>query len=277
MILSIGDPRGRGAGVRRLAGAAVTELPRGAAFSLGPILAVQGARTLARVPRLPEAGGPRHGVVGDDVGGALDLLVIGESTAVGVGVDTHEEGLAAAVARRWHETTGKCVRWSVIGRTGARLRATQQRRLPAASGEFDCAVVVLGVNDTLGLTSARRWRREVESLVRTLRGGLRDGGLVVLAGVPQLAHFPALPQPLRTVMGLHGRVLDDVLAHLADEHVDIVHVRTPAMEDRADLADDGFHPSARGYRQWGELIADVAVLPWWGEGDPVTRTTGPSA
>lgn len=254
-------PRPRFAGVPRLAGL-VSELPRGAAFALGPVLAVQGARTLARVPRLPEAGGPRSGGVGEAGEDALTVLVVGESTAVGVGVDTHEEGMAAALARRVHEVSGEPVRWSVVGRNGARLRANARRRLPGVSGEFDCAVVVLGVNDTLGLTSTRRWRAEMETLLATLRRGLRDGGLVVLAGVPQLLHFPALPQPLRTVMGLHGRALDAVLAQVAAENADVVHVPTPAMEDHADLAADGFHPSARGYRQWGDLIADAALLPW---------------
>ncbi|GAB46950.1 hypothetical protein MOPEL_001_00680 [Mobilicoccus pelagius NBRC 104925] len=248
--------------VLRHAAGLLPDLPRAAAFALAPVLAVQGARTLARVPRLPEAGGDRTGLVGDDHDDAVTVLVVGESTAVGVGVDTQEEGMAATLARRLHETTGESVRWSVVGRNGARLRATARRRLSGAFGEYDCAVVVLGVNDTLGLTSTRRWRREVETLLTALRRGLRDDGLVVLAGVPQLRHFPALPQPLRTVMGLHGRALDDVLTRIADDNPDVVHIPTPAMEDRADLAADGFHPSACGYRRWGDLIADAALLPW---------------
>ena len=238
------------------------ELPRLVAVALGPVLAVQGGAALARVPRLPEAAGPRSGSVGGVAEDALTLLVVGESTAVGVGVDTHEEGIAAVLARRVHEVCAEPVRWSVVGRNGARLRANDRRRLPRISGEFDCAVVVLGVNDTLGLTSPRRWRAEMETLLATLRQGLAEGGLLVLAGVPQLHRFPALPRPLRTVMGLHGRALDAVLAQLARENVDVVHVPTPAMTSRADLAADGFHPSAVGYRRWGELLADTALVPW---------------
>ncbi|GMA41020.1 SGNH/GDSL hydrolase family protein [Mobilicoccus caccae] len=246
-------------------------LPRTAAFVLAPVLLTQGSRTLARVPRLPEAGGPTTGVVGASaevgaqepgaagVGDVVRLLVVGESTAVGVGVDTHEEGMAAALARRIHDDTGRPVRWTVIGRNGARLRTGRGRRLPDVVGEYDLAVVVLGVNDTLGLTSVGRWEREMIALLERTRACLRPGALVVLAGVPQLGAFPALPQPLRFVMGRHGRALDDVLAEIASRHVDVTHVPTPELDDDRDLATDGFHPSGRGYRRWADRLYDEAI------------------
>lgn len=251
-------------------------LPRLVAFALGPVLIPQGRITLARVPRLDEAGGPTSGTAervvrdGDrlsDEGAErrqdeVSLLVTGESTAVGVGVDQHSDGIAPALAEHLHDALEAPVTWTVIGRNGGRLRANPRRMLPPLAGRHDVVVVLLGVNDTLGLTSPARWRREMTTLLDDARSRLQPGGLVVLAGVPQLHDFPALPQPLRAVMGAHGRALDGVLADIATGHDDVVHVTTPAMQHDEDLAADGFHPSAHGYRRWAERLHEQALAGW---------------
>jgi len=65
---------------------------------LAPLLVWQGKQTRRTTPRLPEAGGEPHGQYGDGEP-ALRLLVIGESTAAGVGVAHHQDGLASQLAR----------------------------------------------------------------------------------------------------------------------------------------------------------------------------------
>lgn len=224
------------------------------------------------LPRLPEAAGPVHGVARpadpadrDPGGPRLSLLVTGESTAVGVGVDTHEEGLAARIAGHLADGTGREVGWRVDGRNGARTRADGAhawRRLPRPSGEHDVLIVVLGVNDTLGLTPPRHWRTQMHRLVEEATRCLRPGGLVIVAGIPRIDTFPALPQPLRAVLGAHGRVLDAATRDLIADAPGAVHVSTPPMVDDVDLCADGFHPSAHGYARWARRLHEEAVAPW---------------
>ncbi|WP_168582726.1 SGNH/GDSL hydrolase family protein [Gephyromycinifex aptenodytis] len=259
------------------AGKLRTEASRLLAFALSPVLITQGGRVLASIPRLAEAGGPTHGQAPGQ-GEPIALLVVGESTAVGVGVDQHDEAIVGELTRLIAAQTGRAVRWNVIGRNGARLRATHTRALPEVIGEYDCCVVLLGVNDTLGLTSAGRWRKEMTTLLARLSQCTRAQGLIVLAGVPRLDRFPALPQPMRFVMGAHAHTLDSVLADLSDlstavaadppvntasaGDVSRVHVPTPPMEEPADLATDGFHPSAQGYQRWAQHLFAAAIHPW---------------
>lgn len=239
------------------------------AFALAPVLIVQGGRVLAAIPRLEEAGGPTQGEVGGE-GDPIALLVVGESTAAGVGVDYHDDAVVGALARLMSGQTGRPIHWRVIGRNGARLRSTPTRELPGVVGEYDCTVVLLGVNDALGLTSTSTWRHEMSTLLRRVQECTRPGGLVVLAGVPRLDKFPALPQPMRFVMGQHAHALDEVLHELSDVSArsrgsgktDRVHVPTPPMEDAADLGADGFHPSAQGYRRWAAHMFVGAIGPW---------------
>ena len=88
--------------------------------SLSPLLIHQGRKARRDTPRLPEATGDCHGQYGDGIP-ERRLLVIGESTAAGVGVQRHEQGLASQLARLLHERSGKTVAWHTFGINGATL------------------------------------------------------------------------------------------------------------------------------------------------------------
>ena len=62
-----------------------------ATIALGPVLLWQGQYVRRRTPRLPEASGARVGVTG--TGKDLRLLVLGDSSAAGVGVETQSDAL----------------------------------------------------------------------------------------------------------------------------------------------------------------------------------------
>lgn len=225
--------------------------------ALGPLLLWQARRVRRTTPRLPVAGGALAGATGS--GAPLRLLVIGESTAAGVGAAHHGEALAGELAVRLAAKLGRRVFWRVLGENGATARRALRLLEASHDAQADLAVVVLGVNDVLEQTSAARWQRDVTALVAALhaRTGVRE---VILLEVPPLAHFPALPRPLRDVLGADARRLDAALARTATR-LDaparrVRHYRFAFDGAREFFARDGFHPSARGYARWAELIAD---------------------
>lgn len=227
---------------------------------LAPVLVWQGRRVRATTPRLPEAGGPRTGEVGG-AGAAVGLLVLGESTAAGVGAEDHPRGLAGQVARTLAAETGRGVRWRVLARNGATAAITRDELLaPADAVAADVAVVVLGVNDTLRLHSPGRWTRDLRALIHAVRG--RCGAIpVVLAAVPPMGVFPGLPQPLRGVLGLRAAVLDRAAARLAAELDAVRHVAVPLSPGAVDdfFCADRFHPSPYGYARWGDALGRAAA------------------
>lgn len=228
-----------------------------AKFALGPLLLWQARRVRRTTPRLPVAAGALAGEVGK--GEPLRLLVVGESTAVGVGAAHHGEALAGELAARLAAKLGRRVFWRVLGDNGATARGTLRLLEATHTVAADLAVVVLGVNDVLEQTRAARWQRDIAALVAALhaRTGARE---VILLEVPPLVHFPALPRPLRDVLGADARRLDAALARVA-ARLDaparrVRHYRFAFDGAREFFARDGFHPSARGYARWAELIAD---------------------
>lgn len=227
------------------------------ALLAGPVLWRQGVQVRARTPALPEAEGPRRGTVGDPPWSRL--LVVGESTAAGVGVAHQHEGLGAQLAACLAGSPvvdgHGGVAWEVVARSGVTARVLHDQVLAAATpAPHDLAVVVLGVNDTLRLRTARTWRRDVTRVIDALAATAAPGARTVLAGVPDLAGFPALPTPLSAVLGAHARHLDAVLARLASRRGDVLHVPVPAAGDQA-YAADGFHPGVDGYARWAEHLA----------------------
>ena len=227
-----------------------------------PLLGLQGLWVRLRTPVLPEAGPPYTGTIspsGPTTQPALHLLVIGESTAAGVGAPSHAAGLtgctAAALAARWERP----VAWRAHGRSGATAADVHHDLLPslgrphADAPTADVVLVALGVNDTIRRTSPAAWRNEIAGLVVDLRARFQPT-TIVLAGVPAMARFPALPSPLRHFLGAHGTRLDRELADLAAAAPGVCHCPTP-LPDPHHFAPDRFHPGPVGYAAWGEIVA----------------------
>jgi len=227
-----------------------------ASWLLLPVVMLQGAYLRWTVPRLPEAPGARSGRV-DGEGPVLRLLVVGESTAAGVGAPDQEQAVARWTAETVAALSGRPVVWRVLGKNGATAQSARERLLePAEAVEADLAVVVLGVNDTLRFHGPRRWRRDLTRLVTSLRE--RCGPVpVVLAAVPPMHRFPAIPSPTRQVLGLRAYRLGEAARDWAAAMEAVAYSPMPGDSDEpleSLFGVDGFHPSAEGYRRWGELL-----------------------
>ncbi len=224
---------------------------------LFPVLLYQGKQARRTTPRLPEAGGSPCGQYGEGTP-ARRVLVIGESTAAGVGVETHDQGLASQLARQIHERTGQTIAWHTFGINGIRLGALVRELETAELPEADVVLLSMGVNDTTGFTPRYRFRRQLRELRRLLTS--RYSGPMLLLSVPPMHLFTALPSPLRYVVGWRARQLDNLYIRVARRFPeDFSYVNYPVVTDPELLASDGYHPGKKGYRYIAEALADKAI------------------
>jgi lysophospholipase L1-like esterase len=237
-------------------------------LGLAPLLLAQGWRVRRHTPTLPEATGPRHGVAGS---GAirLRLLVVGDSSAAGVGVRSQEDALAPQLAQslavhlsQASERQGRgssAVSWQLVAANG--MTAHRALSMLAATRLYpaDVLVTVLGVNDVIEGTSPEQWLHDLDAL----RGHAKHRAKVrhsVHCAPPRMDLMPLFPQPTRWVLGAGAARLDQALRR----HLRQAHRRTrfvlpfdPSQEDpREWLAVDGFHPNAALYRRWASELAD---------------------
>ena len=227
-------------------------------LALAPVLVPLAVRTRRRALRLPPAEGPRRGLAGADLAGEpLRLLVLGESTVVGVGVSCLRAALAGQLAEVLAVRHGRPVAWRVCGENGITAAQACARLLPQVLDEpFDLALLVFGVNDTTHLTSLQHWRVALGSMAEALA---RRGAQVAFSAVPPLQHFSALPWLLRRVLGMRAALLDASLRQLAGR-LGVGH-HPLSLEFSAEfLAPDGYHPSSLGYRAWAESLADSGLF-----------------
>ncbi len=227
---------------------------------LSPLLVAQALRTRARLPRLPEAAGPRHGVVGE--GAPLSLLITGDSSAAGVGVVHQREALAPRLAQELATRGGRRVQWRLLAQSGlttAQTLALLQREPPApalrdGAWHFDIAVVVTGVNDVVDQVPSHHAVSLREALANRLRNGL-GAQHVVFAPLPPVHLFPGLPQPLRWVAGTDARRHDRALREWARSRDDVSRAEIELPLNPALMAEDGFHPGPKVYRLTAHALA----------------------
>lgn len=220
---------------------------------LSPLVVPQALYTRRRALRLPPAEGPRQGLVAAEQAGVpLRLLVLGESTVVGVGVNSLQMALVGQLAAALAQRCGRPVAWRACGENGITAEQACVRLLPQVLDQpFDLALLVFGVNDTTHLTPLPRWEAALGNMAAALQG---QGAQVAFSGVPPLQHFTALPWLLRRLLGMRGAMLDQRLRRLASR-LGAGHHGVELEFSGDYLARDGYHPSALGYRLWAEALA----------------------
>lgn len=225
-----------------------------AALPLLPLALPMAVRTRRTALRLSPAAGVVSGVAGSDQPGeALRVLLLGESTVVGVGVSCLDFALAGRLAQALAGRLRRPVAWHALGENGITASEACQRLLPQSPEPVpDLVVLVFGVNDTTGLSPSHVWLGAVGRLIDHYR--CRDVRVVCTA-VPPLRHFSALPWLLRQLLGWRATLLDRQLSALAQARgAGYCGVRLE-MQARF-LAIDGYHPSVLGYQVWGEHLAE---------------------
>ena len=227
---------------------------------LAPVLVAQAVWTRARLPRLPEADGARAGAAGR--GPLLRLLIVGDSSAAGVGVARQSDALAGQLARALATQCAARVQWQLLARSGLTSAACLQMLEAEAALAADVAVVVLGVNDVIDQVPSQRALRARAAIANRLRNG-HGVAHVVFAPLPPVHRFPGLPQPLRWVAGADARRHDRAVAAWAAARGDVSHVPIDLPLNRGVMGADGFHPGAPVYRVCGFALAEHIAAQVW--------------
>ncbi len=232
-----------------------------AALSLGlaPIALPQGLLLRKRATRLAEAQGERQGEIAGS-GEVIRLLAVGESPLAAVGLADPSETVAHHLAAHIAQASGRPTHWRILARGGYTADAVRRRLVPELeTWAADLILIGLGVNDSIRLRSARRWQRDLTLLIADLHQ--RTGPTpVLLAGVPDMHHFPLLPPALKLLLGSRSRLLDLAATELAMQRAQTRYVSMQLDARSGELfCEDGFHPNAQGHALWAEQLAPAAL------------------
>lgn len=213
-----------------------------------------------------------NGTYGAGPGEPIEILVLGDSSAAGMG------------AQHPHETVGAIVAGGVSALMGRRVHLTNTAVVGAESSDLerqladgletisvpDVVIIMIGANDVTHRVDRATAVRHLEVTVRRIRA---LGSEVVVGTCPDLGTIEPLVQPLRLLARRWSRDL------AAAQTVAVVEAggRTVSLGDllgaefaaspKTMFSEDRFHPSPAGYaRAAAALLPSVcAALGVWGQ------------
>ena len=255
-----------------------------------PVYLYQGRKIKRDTVRLPEPNGERHGQVQldnptgnltntlkDNRQQTLNLMIVGDSAAAGVGSQTQQEALVGNLIplltqQPIIQSAFNTLNWSLQATTGHTSFDILRRLyvLPAPSQPIDVMVLSVGVNDTTSSVSVDKWQQQIENIITIVQRkfGVRE---LIFLSLPPMAQMPAIPAPLNNFVGAKASILDNTLqqvcaaqdgvtymatdfARMIDEHSN----GTP-IDIRVMFASDGFHPSSLMYGYWAQQLVELIV------------------
>ena len=253
---------------------------------LAPIYLYQGRKIKRDTVRLPEPNGERHGQVqlNDAIESlkeahkrTLNLMVVGDSAAAGVGSETQQEALVGNLIPVLTQQSAiqnqfDILNWSLQATTGHTSFDILRRLyvLPAPSQPVDVMVLSVGVNDTTSKVSVDKWQQQIESIIAITQRkfGVRE---LIFLSLPPMAQMPAIPAPLSNFVGAKASILDKTLQQVCAAHDSVTYMATdfPRMiaehsngtpiDIKVMFASDGFHPSSLMYGYWAQQLSELII------------------
>jgi len=204
------------------------------------------------------------GVFGPDSAPEIRLVLLGDSTVTGPGLDSRDDLWARQLARRLAHD--RRVRLMSLAAGGSKARDVLEGQLwKALALEPHLALVSVGANDAMHGTRVRRLEAELDAVVEAFG----DAGVgVVLAGVSDLGNIPRLAYPLKALASRRSRAVDRAHARVAARYDHVLKVPIAELTDatfrsRDVFSPDLFHPNAVGHTAWADaaypFVADALV------------------
>jgi lysophospholipase L1-like esterase len=221
-------------------------------------------------------GPPSDGAYGDFPGEPLKLAMLGDSTAVGLGMTDPAHTPGVLLANGLAALAERPVKLVVVAKSGTPSAELGAQVDAALAVQPDVAVIFVGANDIITQTPPAIAVRHLTKVVRRLR----DAGAEVVVGTcPDLGTVRPLSQPLRWVARRWSRQLAAAqtvaVVDAGGRTVAFADVLGPEFETNPTemFGPDRFHPSARGYAQaaYAVLPSVCAALELWPEPRPARR------
>lgn len=197
-------------------------------------------------------------------GPPLQLLLLGDSIAAGLGAERRKDTLGARLARGLAVRVRRPVALHTAAVVGSESSALAGQ-LDALPEDYrpDVAVIVIGGNDVTHRVPVASAAADLEKAILRLTA---MEAAVVVGTCPDLGALRSVPQPLRSLGSRMSRQLAAAQAEVSVRNgahaVSLAHVVGPFFitnpEEMFSL--DRFHPSALGYKRTAKALLPSVLL-----------------
>lgn len=180
------------------------------------------------------------------------VLVLGDSTAVGIGADRPEESVAGRMSA--YLNADSVENYAVSGAVIKDLNAQRER---ATLPKYRLILIQIGGNDIIRFAPAEKAGEELRRAIRALP----EADKVVIISAGDVGGATLFPWPVRPFHTRLNTKYHETFARIASEE-GVTYVNfgdspaTKMINEKPEvyLSADGLHPSSEGYRLWFEEI-----------------------
>ncbi len=186
------------------------------------------------------------------------MLVVGDSTAVGVGAPA-DASVPAHIAK---EIKASVENYAV---SGAVLADVVTQFESAQREQYDLVLIQAGANDIILFSDAATVRENISAV---LENATQYSERVVLLTSGDVGKAPMWPYPLKRLytyrtQNTRSIIMEAARAYSSVAYVDLYTKHFPTGDDAtAYYAADGLHLSGAGYGVWAEHVRDVIADAW---------------
>lgn len=230
-----------------------------ALVALACILAMYAAYEYVRISRLVHVGEApgREAAPFSSESGTVALLVLGDSTAVGVGAKA-EESVAGRLSRRLNASVEN------YAISGATTRDIAAQFSLAKKDKYDLVLLQVGANDVIRFSNLETLRKDISQVLGDVSS---VSNRVVLLTAGKVGNAPFFPRPFAWLWTKRAALVREHFITAAHEH-GAAYVDLFVLDDGFDVepekfyARDGLHLSGEGYAFWYAEVMKAIEKKW---------------
>ncbi|AFL84793.1 hypothetical protein Belba_2227 [Belliella baltica DSM 15883] len=180
-----------------------------------------------------------------------NLLIIGESTAAGVGASEAYKTFAANISTSLEDRNVYNIGKNGLKASG--LNARFQKHKNKVPQYFETCIILIGANDCFQFTPPSKFSYELKVFISEFISS-SSCKKIIIPLIPPVHQFPAIPLIIRFFLGLHRKVLGLEVKQLAALIPEVTFIDQNQFYEPDFFAEDGIHPSDLGYLKMSEMI-----------------------
>lgn len=187
-------------------------------------------------------------------------LALGDSLTRGVGVDNDQQAYPFLIAQNLSQKNP--IDYTDLGIPGSTTADLLKNQIPfLGDGTYQYLSVLIGINDVLTAASTDKFRANYQSILDQMTK--RTPTLIVI-NIPYLSSSQIMLPPYNFLVDWRTRQFNSIIESAAHQkqaqgahiiYIDLYDkTKQPFSSDQTLFSQDKFHPSAKGYKLWSDVI-----------------------
>lgn len=194
---------------------------------------------------------------------ALEVAIIGDSTALGQGAEIIENSFSYQYLQA-NLAKNQSIKYDNFAISGARINDVLNNQVAKISLSADIIFVSIGANDVTAFMSKSDFTDKIKDLIKKLEKF--DKSKIIWMNIPDLVTVPVLLPPLNYILSNRCKEFNLVIEGNLNQdnfvYVDVFNGTRDEFWNNPDknYARDKYHPSTAGYKLWVDVINKTVKL-----------------